>query len=335
MKTLNSKQHSDLAIVIPAYKGKYFQETLYSLSRQTCKQFTVYVGDDFSPDNLRAICDQFKNEFRIVFYRFQENYGRQSLAKHWTRCVKLSNEPWIWLFSDDDIADPICVEEFYKTLKVSNGDVNVYRFNNRIINGNDEIIHDGNSIPQIESAIDYAIARMNSSRKSFVTDHIFSREAFNKNGGFIEFPTGFASDDASWIAMSHGKEIYTLSGGVVSWRLSSDNISGVENKYGKEKLEAMIKYIAWSKQYFSEIDKVPAAKYQQLMQSSKMWLTKNILHLRYYISSGELVKISGELSVIWQEKYYISIARLIIIKFIVCILNISQFNKNKMVLSLQ
>ena len=37
-----------LAIIIPAYKGRFLGEALESLARQSCMDFTVYVGDDCS-----------------------------------------------------------------------------------------------------------------------------------------------------------------------------------------------------------------------------------------------------------------------------------------------
>ena len=40
---------AELAIVIPAYKIMYFDQALSSIANQTCKDFTLYIGDDSSP----------------------------------------------------------------------------------------------------------------------------------------------------------------------------------------------------------------------------------------------------------------------------------------------
>ena len=43
--------------------------------------------------------------------------GKKDLIAQWERCIQLSNdEPWIWVFSDDDIADSGCVDAFYSII---------------------------------------------------------------------------------------------------------------------------------------------------------------------------------------------------------------------------
>ena len=44
-----------LAIIIPAYKPDYLEETLESLTKQTNKDFKIYIGDDASPFYLENI----------------------------------------------------------------------------------------------------------------------------------------------------------------------------------------------------------------------------------------------------------------------------------------
>ena len=44
-----------IAIVIPAYKCRFLRQTLDSIVVQTCRSFTVYIGDDASPQNLKAL----------------------------------------------------------------------------------------------------------------------------------------------------------------------------------------------------------------------------------------------------------------------------------------
>ena len=44
---------TQLAIIIPAYKATFLEQTLSSISMQTNHSFHVYVGDDASPTLLR------------------------------------------------------------------------------------------------------------------------------------------------------------------------------------------------------------------------------------------------------------------------------------------
>ena len=50
-----------LAIIIPAYKPRFLQETLDSIAKQNNHEFTVYIGDDASPYPLETIVDRYKN----------------------------------------------------------------------------------------------------------------------------------------------------------------------------------------------------------------------------------------------------------------------------------
>jgi glycosyltransferase involved in cell wall biosynthesis len=82
-----------LAIVIPAYKARYLRETLASVAAQTNKNFKLYIGDDASPEPLAEIVREFSGELPVQYMRFDKNWGRTVLTKHWTRCIRLSNEP--------------------------------------------------------------------------------------------------------------------------------------------------------------------------------------------------------------------------------------------------
>ena len=101
-----------LAIIIPAYKPDYLAETLESLTKQTNKDFKVYIGDDASPFSLEDIVGQFSDKLNIVYKKFDNNVGGYSLTKQWERCIEMSNEKWIWLFSDDDNIAPTAVESY-------------------------------------------------------------------------------------------------------------------------------------------------------------------------------------------------------------------------------
>lgn len=117
---------SRLAIVIPAYKSRFLQATLDSIAKQSCKDFVVYIGDDNSPQNLEEIVGRYRNEFPLVYHRFEENMGRNDLPGHWERCIGLSrNEPLIWLFSDDDLMPADGVERILQAAAV-HGDTRVF-----------------------------------------------------------------------------------------------------------------------------------------------------------------------------------------------------------------
>lgn len=59
------------------------QQTLDSVAAQTDKDFTVYIGDDASPHDLKNIVYLYQDKLDIVYYRFETNLGGQDLPGHW------------------------------------------------------------------------------------------------------------------------------------------------------------------------------------------------------------------------------------------------------------
>lgn len=55
-----------IAIVIPAYKCRFLRQTLDSIVVQTCRSFTVYIGDDASPQNLKEIVSDYADKMNIL-----------------------------------------------------------------------------------------------------------------------------------------------------------------------------------------------------------------------------------------------------------------------------
>lgn len=111
------EQIKKLAIVIPAYKGRFLKETLDSIAVQAHKdEFVLYIGDDASPERLDKIVESYQNKVNLVYHRFSENMGGKDLVAHWERCIQLSAEPFIWLFSDDDLMPADGVERVMEAL---------------------------------------------------------------------------------------------------------------------------------------------------------------------------------------------------------------------------
>lgn len=55
------EQIKKLAIVIPAYKGRFLKETLDSIAVQAHKdEFVLYIGDDASPERLDKIVESYQ-----------------------------------------------------------------------------------------------------------------------------------------------------------------------------------------------------------------------------------------------------------------------------------
>ena len=235
----------DLAIVIPAFKADYFEETLKSIQAQTDPRFTLYIFDDASPENLKEVVDQIDFNFDVRFTRFNENWGGESLVKQWERCIQnTQKEEWIWLFSDDDQMAPDCVESFYQTLENSR-EYAAYRFDTKKILADGEMFKE-NTFPVTFDAIDFLNLKLSYEQESYIVEYIFSRKAYNAVGGFPDLPLAWASDDLFCTMLADYGQIRTIKGGTVQWRYSDSNISGKAHRANaKQKLNASLKFVNW------------------------------------------------------------------------------------------
>lgn len=242
-----------LAIVIPAYKPTFLREVLDSIATQNCRQFRLYIGDDAGPGKIADIVHEFSGKLPITYHRFERNLGGRSLVKHWKRCISMSNEPWVWLFSDDDLMDSGCVEKFLLELKVTDGRHDLYRFNTFSINGEGQLLSENPPHPQNETGADFLVARLRGGRTSTAQELIFSRTAWDSVDGFPDFPMGWASDDAFIATLGSQKPIRVVPGARVRWRLSGRNIS-TDNSFNVavQKLQACREFVEWAAEFFKK-----------------------------------------------------------------------------------
>ena len=246
--------NKSLAIVIPAYKIDYFKATLDSLSVQTRKDFTVYIGDDCSPSDFKQLIDDYQICLDIVYYRFETNMGGRDLVGQWKRCIELTNnEPWIWLFSDDDVIGPNCVDLFYKEIENNSVICDLYHFDVKVIDTAGDVIRATKLFPSSISSKAFYQKKSSAQLDSFVVEYIFSRAIYNKVNGFQNFEMAWGSDIATWIKMGAEKGIKTLNGDFVYWRQSNSNITpNLRKDIVFRKLNIDIDFLVWVKLFFKE-----------------------------------------------------------------------------------
>lgn len=265
--------NNNLAIIIPAYKATFLRESLKSLVAQTNQNFVVYLGDDNSPMNLEEIVREYVDKLTIVYKRFEDNLGGQSLVAQWKRCIELSTERYIWLFSDDDILPPDAVERFWKFEASHNGEFDICRLPLELINRVGYPIMRLEEYPSYMSSEEYLKKRLSCDVLSSASEYIFTRAIYEKYG-FVEFPLAWCSDDASWAQMAKEKGLYTLDGLPVQLRMSGDNISSRDDNH-LLKFYSNRLFIDWISNHFN----IPE-KYLYTYLRAKMWKDLTIVERR-------------------------------------------------------
>ncbi|KQT15515.1 hypothetical protein ASG31_14740 [Chryseobacterium sp. Leaf404] len=219
-----------LAIIIPYYKINFFQETLKSVESQTDRRFTVYIGNDASPDNPESIIKETlqKTEFKYIHY--QENFGGKNLTKQWDRVInEIENEEWIMILGDDDVLEPNVVKEFYKKLDLTvEKKISLVKFSQESIDEFGHTTRSATELPQIFSSKNFLIKRLTKSFPSSLSENIFSRKMYEKYN-FKNFPLAWHSDDLAMLEFADLNDFIFINNAKIKVRISSQSISGQDN----------------------------------------------------------------------------------------------------------
>ncbi|WP_346856193.1 glycosyltransferase [uncultured Draconibacterium sp.] len=280
-----------LGIIIPAYKAKFFSEALESIASQTNKNFHLYIGDDNSPENLESIIDGFKDRITLTYVRFAENLGGKELVAQWERCIALSKEEeWIWLFSDDDILAPNCVEEFYQNLN-SSAISDLYHFDVSVIDMEGREIERDTPFPNRLTSLEFLLGKFTSKYRSYVVEYVFSRKRYEELKGFPKFDLAWNTDDAMWFQMAQNSSINTVPNAKVYWRASGVNISRIKDnkEIAERKLKSDISYLKWLRTKFADIAKIDEKRIRKIVI---YWFYSRLYNSRKIIEKSERERLS-------------------------------------------
>lgn len=215
-----------LAIVIPYFKIKFFEDCLLSLKNQVNKDFVVYIGNDASIDDPGELLEEYSKFIKIIYFRFRENLGGTSLVGQWNRCIDLvGSQEWIMVLGDDDKLGPGCVEEFYYSLdQIEKNDLSVIRFATKVINSRGQIISQKYIHPRYESSKKFLFRKLEGNTRSSLSEYIFKKEIVLQEK-FKDFPLAWYSDLLAVMEFSKFEEIFSINEAVVYFRLSGLNIT--------------------------------------------------------------------------------------------------------------
>ncbi len=228
-----------LAVVIPYYKRTFFRECLASLAAQTDQRFTVYIGNDASPEDPEILLNEFKGKFNFTYKKFEDNLGGLSLTKQWERCIAMmQDEEWFMILGDDDYLSSNAVEEFYNKLNtVKEKKINVIKFSSRVIDEFGNILNSKTDEPLIKSSIEYLLEK---NFRCSLSEHIFKKSQYEKYG-FADFPLGWISDVMATLEFSEYGDILFIKNATCFVHLSPESISGnnISNKIEKRDAQKM------------------------------------------------------------------------------------------------
>lgn len=98
-----------VSIIVPVYNvGRYVDECIASLCRQTYKEIEILLMDDGSTDNSSAICEEWCNKDKRIFLHRKQNSGYGDTVN---QGMDLAQGKYLMIVESDDFIEPGMVEE--------------------------------------------------------------------------------------------------------------------------------------------------------------------------------------------------------------------------------
>jgi glycosyltransferase involved in cell wall biosynthesis len=189
----------------------YLDECLGSISKQTYRNFLIYIVDDCSTESPELVISKWKTTLNITYFESKENLGS---LKQTERIYNNTNSPFVILMHHDDIWDELFLEKvFFHGLLQEEQCSFAYSLYSTVKEGSLEAFTD-HLVPFFPTGsydLLFHIIYSNWIQHSFA---IFRRSSFNKVGGVSRsikaMPEGvgydkrrlLASDSYTWARLS-------------------------------------------------------------------------------------------------------------------------------------
>lgn len=284
---------SDLAIVIPYYKIDFFKETLDSLVNQTHKNFTVYIGNDASPNHPETLLSEYQDKLNITYQSFPDNLGSKSLVQQWYRCLNLvRDETWVLILGDDDVLSNTVVSEFYAEADKYSS-TKVFRFATQVIDENSAKISAVYTHPKVETGFDFLERKLKGGTRSSLSEYVFNKQEVFKFG-IKDFPLAWYSDLLLTIELGIENPIITINESIVYFRNSGINITSKNDNLVKKNEATFAFYFYLIQTYKNNLSAsflaVLYSKLEKTILDNKKKVNFWIKTLNLYIRNGKFLQ---------------------------------------------
>lgn len=224
-----------VSFVLPAWKGRFLEEAVTSIVRQTCPDWELIIVDDCSPDPLEKIVAAHPDP-RIRYIRNGRNLGGENLVRQWNHSISFASGDYIVLAADDDLYRPTFCEEVVR-LAEKYPQVDLIHSSVEQIDEEGRHLWDDSILPEFTSKYEYLNWWLTGRSFTCIGNFAFKRSALLEMGGFMDFPCAFGSDIATPISLSQNGVANTQEM-LFCFRQSSQHISADRSRF-KEKLEGI------------------------------------------------------------------------------------------------
>lgn len=275
------------SFLLPAYKAKYFRETLISLKNQTFRDFKVVVSDDCSFENLSDIFKEIVgDDSRFLFRRNKINLGSKSLVSHWNLLLDLCDTEYFILASDDDVYEKNFLEEINKLVE-KYPEIDLIHARARVINENNDPCIEDAIYAEYVSQIKFLTQYEYYNHIECIANYVFKTKTLKQVGGFIDFPLAWNSDTAT-TALLAKNGVANTKDILFNFRMSGYNISSLnkDNKnITKKKYQAMLCYDNFMDKFFGSMETCKSLLQENEKKKIMEFNKKRIINVTCYYSS--------------------------------------------------
>ena len=207
-------------ILIPTYKRKDFlDKSLHSVLDQTYRELEIIVIDNGSSDEIGKLITRL-NDPRIRYIQNEKDIGLISSIR---KGMQLFSDRVVWctILPDDDLLDRDFIGSMADFVSCRR-EIDVVHGHRILINAEGHVLSEASRPPEHESAAAYLFNRARFVRQTFLAGVFFSRSAYERVGGYPQFTTGMASDDALIFALSVQYGLYFNGKAVSSIRMHAE-----------------------------------------------------------------------------------------------------------------
>ncbi|MBQ9638052.1 MAG: glycosyltransferase family 2 protein [Bacteroidales bacterium] len=269
------------SFLLPAYKALFLHEAITSILSQDYPNYELVIVNDASPEDIDSIVQSFSDN-RIQYYKNERNLGGINLIAQWQHCVDLSDSEYIIMASDDDVYLPNYLSEMDRLAK-RYPLADVFHCHICRMDSIGQITDISAPCKEWESAIESFYYRNIAHRMQTLPEFMFRRTALEEAGGFVDFPLGYYSDDATVVrtGMKHG--IVCSDKYLLYSRSSGLNISSNHNTL-PQRLQACEDFLHWAERFVDTL--TPQNKIEEVLLQH----TKELLWFRQQDMAHSIVR---------------------------------------------
>ena len=240
-------QNGLVSVAIPAYKKEFLHHAIESVLAQSYSNFELIIINDNSPEDIDSIVETFCDK-RIKYYKNDINLGKKSIVLNWNKCLTYASGEFFTLLCDDDIMDPLFLSSMI-SLSKKFLTCNVFRCRTKYYNSETKRYFGETKMwPLYENHEDFLKNKLLYNRKHNISEFLYRTKFINDIGGYIVFPIGYYSDDASILFFSQFGGIVSSPDTLITFRKSLVNITSC-TKYNLKKVKAALAYYNWLERF--------------------------------------------------------------------------------------